>query len=433
MQEVVPAPVCENEQVSYDGDLFENEARLPRTCRSRMSVQKVGNVDQAGRSFGISSYRESIVPEVACVVGSTYIHSGAEVQPALVPMSETANGGGDAASGIMTLAHFAAVMQREAPLSKETAASDVNKSDDAVDSKPHACTICGRRFIHKANLANHIASHSNPSEYACSICGKQFSQKGSVRVHERIHDQNSGHSCPICGKTSSTKGNLKSHLLTHTGQKPFQCTICLKSVTQKHTLTTHERVHTGARPFKCEICSKAVICRSKLKIHQRVHERQPEECPVCQKTFTTFGRLNHHMQAKHGVPAPPKQVERGPTDCQLCPKSFTTPGRLHRHLASAHPEASQRSGVASASSSVTEPSPRIDDNKDDLDGGNDEEYGLDDVDPDEDDDAHTSSSSDLAIDVSFFNCRLCQQSFSTSADLDWHLHSQHNIVRPTTS
>lgn len=102
------------------------------------------------------------------------------------------------ASGMMTLAHFASIQDGFGTKPAITADSSISSEASA---KPHVCTLCGRRFTHRANLHNHLARHNSPQEYRCSICGKEFSQKGSVRVHERIHSPEIRHTCPICGQS----------------------------------------------------------------------------------------------------------------------------------------------------------------------------------------------------------------------------------------
>jgi hypothetical protein len=65
-----------------------------------------------------------------------------------------------------------------------------HSQDEDVQSRPHPCHQCGKRFRFKSNLFEHKSLHQKtPNVF----------------------------SCPFCSKTCRLKGNLKKHLQTHVG------------------------------------------------------------------------------------------------------------------------------------------------------------------------------------------------------------------------
>ena len=64
-------------------------------------------------------------------------------------------------------------------------------------------------------------------------------------------------SCGICGKAYLYKQNLTDHMVIHTGMKRYKCKTCGKSFTQKQSLAYHLTIHTGVKPYKCDTCGKS--------------------------------------------------------------------------------------------------------------------------------------------------------------------------------
>uniref|UniRef100_A0A671MNK4 C2H2-type domain-containing protein n=1 Tax=Sinocyclocheilus anshuiensis TaxID=1608454 RepID=A0A671MNK4_9TELE len=49
--------------------------------------------------------------------------------------------------------------------------------------KPFTCSQCGKSFICKGILRNHMLIHAGIKPFSCSECGKTFTQKGHLKVH----------------------------------------------------------------------------------------------------------------------------------------------------------------------------------------------------------------------------------------------------------
>ena len=79
-------------------------------------------------------------------------------------------------------------------------------------AKGTVCSECGKNFIVKLALIQHIRSqHTGEKPYKCSICGKCFTMKGALQVHKKFHDNEYKYICAVCKKGFKVLSNLISH------------------------------------------------------------------------------------------------------------------------------------------------------------------------------------------------------------------------------
>ncbi|XP_076080589.1 uncharacterized protein LOC143051588 isoform X4 [Mytilus galloprovincialis] len=99
----------------------------------------------------------------------------------------------------------------------------------------HDCDICGKEFISKSSLREHIRSHTGFKPYKCGICGKDFRVKSSVNYHMKIHEKKP-YICDVCSTGFTSSQRLDKHMRTHTGDdfKPYTCDHRQRSKIEKH-------------------------------------------------------------------------------------------------------------------------------------------------------------------------------------------------------
>ena len=76
--------------------------------------------------------------------------------------------------------------KRKAP-AMATAATAAIFEQPPTGEKPHACSMCPRRFSKKSNVPPHERTHTGEKPYACEMCPMRFANKSAVPRHERTH------------------------------------------------------------------------------------------------------------------------------------------------------------------------------------------------------------------------------------------------------
>lgn len=162
------------------------------------------------------------------------------------------------------------------------------------------CPLCPFTSYKKAIVTRHIRSHTQERPFRCSICSRAFTLKENLTRHAATHQRR--YRCELCPSVwFHTKADLVQHMYSHTGKKVHRCNICSRAFPNKSKLATHIPTHTGEKPFQCEYCSLSFCQKMQLVIHTRKHTgEKPFVCNVCSQAFTSKGVLQGHLNTHKG-------------------------------------------------------------------------------------------------------------------------------------
>ncbi|XP_074872003.1 zinc finger protein 579 [Carettochelys insculpta] len=150
---------------------------------------------------------------------------------------------------------------------------------------PFGCPLCHQRFCQAGELASHRRAHGEATPGAepppaackaceCSVCGRAFKSRYDLATHFLIHTGELPYPCGQCGKRFRRLSHLKQHQVTHTGARPFQCVLCRKEFKRLADLARHRQVHQGHKPHQCGVCHKFFSRAYSLLRHQRGHRAE---------------------------------------------------------------------------------------------------------------------------------------------------------------
>nr|XP_019561210.2 zinc finger protein 14-like [Aedes albopictus] len=210
-------------------------------------------------------------------------------------------------------------------------AFDRHRSSDK--NRKHVCGTCGAKYVSKSTLVQHERSNCGKvAQYQCSECDKTFMSLGGFRNHQEVHSAKRSHVCDICGRGFLRKGILKDHMNTvHSKARLFQCTLCSKSFTSRNVFQSHQMTHTkekpyqcrhcekryyktsdrtmhenqvhlGIRPFKCGFCPASFIRNRERRLHERTHTKAKlYNCDQCYEGYNKFSEYKAHRFEEHGL------------------------------------------------------------------------------------------------------------------------------------
>ncbi|XP_055378602.1 zinc finger protein 112-like isoform X2 [Condylostylus longicornis] len=163
--------------------------------------------------------------------------------------------------------------------------------------KPHSTKSIDVKNIFNTNLGikpNKKLDEQNHSEnrhHLCEFCGKNYVSKFSMQNHMRLHSARLRFACGICDDSYARKFQLEQHMCSkHTGERNFKCEYCDKTFFSKILKNKHQR-RSHSKRFKCDQCDKYFGRPDLLKKHIRVHTG--EKPIVCDKCGTRFKELHH--------------------------------------------------------------------------------------------------------------------------------------------
>lgn len=170
--------------------------------------------------------------------------------------------------------------------------------------------------------------------YRCKICHKQMYNKDEYDIHTFYHDTVPKSKigmfiCDICGRDFQSERYLTKHHKQHVTE-PQTCPICDKEYENFTRLETHlVRFHIPFIYLTCDICSR--ICRNKEVLQSHIgkmhKEKETAKCVKCNVVLKDYSSLQRHNRIKHSINAL-RHI------CKFCGKGFARKLSWEDHEAS---------------------------------------------------------------------------------------------------
>lgn len=213
-------------------------------------------------------------------------------------------------------------------------------------ARPHICEVCGKSFQLKARLKEHHRKHTGEKPYQCEICGHRCMTTHALKFHKKSHLSHR-HTCDICGKSFIKKQNLNEHLEKHWKKDKnislpqiFTCPVCKYELPTFRMLKHHMvGIHKLDRQnplimkekplYECNECHEKFKHQMSLKAHrEKVHEGKimPRtfQCDVCKAVYKVKQMLINHIKSKHS--------DEKRYKCAQCNTRFTDIKTLYHHV-----------------------------------------------------------------------------------------------------
>ena len=195
--------------------------------------------------------------------------------------------------------------------------------------RSHMCEICGKIFIGKAKLSEHMLEHDkvapSPPTDTPSLGDYLASMKNIMDRQTLIMSQQSetmSQHLKIIGR----QGVMIEKLLALQQIKTVENTTPIETVTLEETSLL----------FKCAECEFEGESSRKLDSHIRakhILHPEPVKCPMCSFTDNSGSEVIKHVQNKH-----PEKNE-----CELCRQHFTSKTELNKHMTDNHAQQNKKS------------------------------------------------------------------------------------------
>ncbi len=104
----------------------------------------------------------------------------------------------------------------------------------------HACPMCGKAFLYKSRLLEHLPKHSQELNFPCNFCDKVFKTQQVRGQHMRVAHKEYEYCCPICQQIFQSRAMLNCHTKNQHGEPRFECNVCGQRLRAQHAFTSHK-------------------------------------------------------------------------------------------------------------------------------------------------------------------------------------------------
>lgn len=168
----------------------------------------------------------------------------------------------------------------------------------------HKCYTCGKSFSMASYLRRHLEMHENVKRKVKFI--KRIKKK-NLTFNPTVDDQQRKFECGECGRKFIRKDHLMQHMLIHTGESMYTCEVCGKGYGSKKALEKHINIHTGDN-IEVDVTgssSSSFSTASSLLRHSEMHptvddHQRKFECGMCGSKFIRKYQVMRHMLTHTG-------------------------------------------------------------------------------------------------------------------------------------
>ncbi len=104
----------------------------------------------------------------------------------------------------------------------------------------HTCPMCGKAFLYKSHLLEHLPKHSQELNVTCDFCDKAFNTQQAKGQHMHVAHKEFEYCCPICQQIFQSRATLNCHTKNQHGEARFQCDVCGQCFRVQHAFTSHK-------------------------------------------------------------------------------------------------------------------------------------------------------------------------------------------------
>lgn len=123
------------------------------------------------------------------------------------------------------------------------------------------CDMCHNVSVNFSQLKTHYRLEHQKEGFAI-CCGKQFLKRNVLIEHINLHLDPNCYKCQHCNKTLANRRCLISHmkffhLPNEKSNKSLECDVCNKVFQRANVLKRHKETHvTGSKDYTCSKCGK---------------------------------------------------------------------------------------------------------------------------------------------------------------------------------
>ena len=136
-----------------------------------------------------------------------------------------------------------------------------------------SCQTCEKRFPTLFQYHLHIREHRDnlckkSEKFECNICHKLYTTRVGLKNHRlRMHSAEKPEKCPHCDKRFVHKAELRQHMQVH-NERHLKCCYCDRMFAYQALLDCHLRyTHTEVKNYQCHICGNRYKTANHCKLH----------------------------------------------------------------------------------------------------------------------------------------------------------------------